>query len=204
MTWTRLSDDFAGRPDLLGVSRSARLLHIEMLLYCNQHLTDGVFPAGALPRITDADAPADDLNELIRAGVWRPHGERAYIVDWDAEKQEPAARVNERRERATKRQQAYRDRGERHAAGDHSTCTSSCPARRDSVTASVTNGVRDRGPSHPSRPKGKGDGWDNRGRDGTPADGRYAPTADPPAARWKAPTPPPQPPAHIPIEDLLP
>ena len=51
MTWTRLSDDSTDRPQMLRISRSARLLHFEAMVWCNKHLTDGVIPAAALPRI---------------------------------------------------------------------------------------------------------------------------------------------------------
>ena len=64
MTWAKLSDDWADHPDIIAVSRSARLLHLEALLWSLAQNQDGAIPARALGRITDADDPqADAANE---------------------------------------------------------------------------------------------------------------------------------------------
>ena len=68
MTWTRIGDDFTDQPALLEVSRSARLLHVEALVYCNKHLLDGGLPFGALRRITDAEDVVAIDREMLRLG----------------------------------------------------------------------------------------------------------------------------------------
>ena len=140
MTWTRVSDNFNDRPDLLSVPRTARLLYVEALVWANRQETDGFIPRGVLPRISDEpdlDAAAADLE---RAGVWEPV-DGGWQVDWSD--QEPAAKVQERRKRTAARVSASRERRERHASGDHSLCD---PARcwslrRNGVSNSVTDGV---------------------------------------------------------------
>ncbi|ACZ31088.1 hypothetical protein Xcel_2070 [Xylanimonas cellulosilytica DSM 15894] len=137
MTWTRLPDDFNDRPTMLTVSRSARLLHVEALTYCNRLLTDGLLPRAMLVRITDSPDPAADAAELVAAGLWSQVA-TGWLLDWAD--QESAERVRERLAFNAARQQRYRERGERHARGDHSICTDRCPARAGNASR---NGVRD-------------------------------------------------------------
>ena len=72
MTWTHISDTFRDDPRLLEISRDARLLHVEALVYCNQHLTDGVLAFAALPRIADSPDPEAAAAELEAARIWMP------------------------------------------------------------------------------------------------------------------------------------
>src|SRR4051794_14792508 len=95
MTWTRLSDDFMDRPVVLGLSRSARLLHIEALVWCNGQLTNGSLPVAALRRISDSEDLATDVAQLAEAGLWIRESERTWQVDWSD--QEPAEKVESRR-----------------------------------------------------------------------------------------------------------
>lgn len=183
MTWTRLSDDFPDRPELLEVSRDARLLHIEALVYCNRHTTDGRVPQAAIPRFSDSPDPDAGIEELIQAGVWeRLHPGALQILGWvDREHQEAADDVRAREERNRAKQQAYRDRKSRHAAQDHTRCDPRyCSGRRKhdaddhsqcqdglcvtgnatgNETVSVTSGVTPSppGPALPG-PKGQGQG----------------------------------------------
>jgi len=169
VTWTRISDDRLDKPDLLSCSRSARLLHIEALVYCNRHGTDGLVPHAALGRICDDDDIAGLLKELVDAGAWFAgvEGPPAWVIDWAAEKQEPSSRVDQRRRENTARQKLFRRRQELHGAGDHSECHS-CPVRklhdrgdhsecdgaqwcRNAVTDGVTDGVGNT-PPVPTRP----------------------------------------------------
>lgn len=133
MTWTRLSDTFTDRPDLLACSRSARLLHVEALVWCNRFLTDGSIPRAALPRLTDAEDAEADVAELVAAGLWTSDEGGGWRVDW--EDQEPAADVRERKAMRAERQKRYRRRKAAHEAGDHSQCD---PRSRCSVNGRVT------------------------------------------------------------------
>jgi len=44
MTWIRLSDDYYRRAGIMTLSRSARLLDAELLVWCNAQTTDGRLP----------------------------------------------------------------------------------------------------------------------------------------------------------------
>ncbi|WP_157623192.1 hypothetical protein [Terrabacter sp. Root181] len=115
MTWTRLSDDYSDRLDLLGLSRSARLLDVEGLVWCNRNTTDGYLPRAALRKVTDSEDPAADVAELVAAGRW-DDAETGWQLDWSD--QEKAEDVQGRREEWRRRD----DRRRRHNKGDHSAC----------------------------------------------------------------------------------
>jgi len=172
MTWTRLSDNFNTRPDLLTVSRTARLLHVEALVYCNQHLTDGAVPRAALLRITDAADPHGAVAELEGVGLWRALDDGGWQIHWEAEDQEPASKVRKRQSLANERQQRQRQ----HRSGDHSMCNPRyCRSvTRDAVRDDSRDASRDATPPRPALPNPKelgrgarcsqgsliaGDGW---------------------------------------------
>lgn len=182
MTWTRLSDNYFDRPESLTLSRSAVLLDIEGMVWSNRLLTNGRVPKNALGRLTSSTDPAADVAELVDAGIWTETDD-AYMIDWSD--QEDAERVIERRSFNADRQRKYRERGEKHARGDHSDCTASCPSsprnasrngsRNGSDNATVTATRPD-----PTRPQG-------RGGQGHGADARSA--GAPRAPRPKSETP---------------
>jgi hypothetical protein len=120
MTWTRLSDDFTDRPQLLQVSRSARLLHIEAMVWSNRLLTDGRIPSAALRRMTDAEDLAELVEELASAGIWEATDDGQWELDW--KDQESAAEVKGRRDYRQETQKRYRERHSKHERGDHSMC----------------------------------------------------------------------------------
>src|ERR1700754_1658748 len=107
MTWTRLPDTFNDDPRLAEVSRDARLLHAEALVYGNKHLTDGVIPCRVLARITDSPDASGAVAELVAAELWTPLRDRnAWQVDWAD--QEPAETVLRRRDEDKARQKRQR------------------------------------------------------------------------------------------------
>lgn len=55
---------------LLTLARGVRLLHLETLVWCKAHLTDGFIPAQALNRLTDEPEPHEAAKELRRVGMW--------------------------------------------------------------------------------------------------------------------------------------
>ncbi len=185
VTWTRLSDDFADHPDLLTASRSARLLFVEVLVYCNRHGNNGRFRRGLVARMTDAEDWPDLVDELVKLDLCADVGNGQIEVDWTRWQQEPADAVKERREASAERTRQWRERQRRHQLGDHSMCTKTCPAKsrtpsRDTSRTPSRDAVRDASPSRPdpSRPLGR------EGEGGTSASGRSAratrPAADPP------------------------
>lgn len=178
MTWTRLSDDFSDRPALLSLGRSARLLHVEALVYCNRMLTDGGLPRGALGRITDSPDVAADVAELVAAGLWVAT-DTGWELDWSD--QENAATVAARREDHKARQATYRERGERHNRGDHSLCTKNCPYRRSDVSRDASGDTAvTRARPVPSRPKRERDRDMGATRPPLEAAGATRPAAQPP------------------------
>lgn len=156
MTWTRLSDDFTDRPQVLDLSRSARLLHIEALIYCNKHLTDGRLPVAALRRITDSDDLESDIKQLTEAGLWEADG-LAFQIDWAG--QEAGEEVRQRQVYQAEKQKRYRDRKSKHDRGEHDACDPRyCKAAvTGNETSNVTGLVTPSRPV-PSRPVPKGQG----------------------------------------------
>lgn len=179
MTWTKLGDTFTDDPRLLEVTRSARMLHVEALVYCNRHLRDGHLPQGALGRITDAEDAPGDADQLVRAGLW-DEVEGGWQIDWTD--QESAEEVRERQRYRADKQKRYRDRKNRHERGDHSDCDPRyC---KKAVTGHVTsNGDGNvTGRVTPSRPV------PSRPKTGTGTDsGTDRADARPPAAAPEAP-----------------
>lgn len=144
MTWTRLSDDFMDREQIMLLSRDARLLHIEALVWSNRARTDGRVPAAALRKLTDLGDVHEQIDELVSVGLWERMEAGGYKVDWTD--QEPAADVEQRREVGKQRQRRHR----LHMAGDHSLCNARY-CKGASVTRDTTrDGTGDETGPHPS------------------------------------------------------
>lgn len=164
MTWTRLSDDFADRPDILLIGDTAFRVHVTALIWCNRQLTDGHLPMRAAHLVASGDITI--IDELIEAGTWE-RVEDGYQIDW--RDQEDSEKVRERRSYIAQRQARYRSRRDKHAAGDHSECDPRfCSDGTGDVTRDVTrNKRRDSrtsvthsrpGPARPDRKGGTGTG----------------------------------------------
>jgi len=153
MTFTWLSDDFTDRPELLEVSRSARLLLVEMMVWSNRMLTDGLVPPNALRRICDVDDIDKDLAELLDAGVVTELGDGRLQLDWTH--QETAEKVSKRRKDNEEKQRRYRERKERHKQGDHGLCDlRHCrEAQRQRITGNETGSATGHETSHVTGPQ---------------------------------------------------
>jgi hypothetical protein len=149
VTWTRIGDDWTDRPAVLGVSRSARLLLVELYVYANRHTTDGRVPEAALPRLTDADDWPALLVELVGAELVE-QAPPDWLLDWS--EQEEAHRVNSRKAYNAEKQKRYRDRKERHARGDHTACDPRFCERRATSNATSNEDGHVTGPVTASRP----------------------------------------------------
>lgn len=147
MTWTRLSDTFTDNVEFLAMSRSARLLHIEALVYCNRHERDGLLPASSIPRLTDAGDWTTLVAELAEHGFWTLAADGCWQLDWSD--QDTAEEVRARKAYRAETQKRYRIRKEKHARGDHSDCSP-----RYCNRASVTGNADGHESAHetPSRP----------------------------------------------------
>lgn len=171
MTWTRLSDDLMDRPVVLTIGRSARLLHVEALVWCNRHLTDGVLPAGALRRISDSDDVERDVAELAKADLWESIDEGTWQVQWAD--QETAEKVESRRTGRNARQRNFEERRALHAGGDHSKCFSSSCRYVAKTSPDASGATSD--DALPSRPAPDPEGGGKRGGGGsTSSDGSAA------------------------------
>lgn len=140
MTWTKLPDTWnATMFGIHNLSNEAEILHIRVLVQCNQMLSDGFIADHALAPFLIRFEDTDSLvRELIKAGLWR-RVRGGYQLDWSD--QESAADVRARQEANRQRQRRFRQRGEemkreREAEQD---------ARRESRNATSTRTV-------PSRP----------------------------------------------------
>jgi hypothetical protein len=170
MTWTKLGDDFMERKEMYAVSRDARLLHIEALVWCNKRLTDGRVDSGAVARFTDAEDWKFLVGELEASGAWRPVSEDVWQLDWSD--QDDAEDVLARKAARAETQKKYRRRVSAHNRGDHSLCDPRfCPALRDQSRDPSRDQSRDARqdtpPSLPvpARPEGTGTGTEGEGPD---------------------------------------
>jgi hypothetical protein len=163
MTYALLSDDLMLRLEASGVSRDARLLHVEAIVYCATALTDGDVRI-RLPRISDAEDTDGCADELVEAGLWERIAGGYRVLD-GMEHQRSRDEVELAREAARER----KERSRRHKLGDHSMCLKGryCPDGR--VTRDRTrDGTRDGTPTNPiqSDPRKDKDWKGGRSADG--------------------------------------
>lgn len=120
VTWTRLSDDFADRHDVLQLSDTAFRVHVQALVHCNRLLTDGQLPTRALHLLIAPEVDHDAvIEELVSSGLWT-RTKTGYALDWSD--QERADTVRQRKETTAEKQRLYRERKSRHDSGDHAVC----------------------------------------------------------------------------------
>lgn len=171
MTWTQISDELPERLEHLGLSRGARLLHIEATVWANKLLTDGLIPRRRLPRITDSENLEDEVVELVSVGLWVERDD-GYQVDWTD--QESSETVRRRREQARVRKRRHRE----HKQGNHEYCDPRSVCRTRDETRDGTGSATAPQPlpssPFPPQPEGAGGGKDglhvvtrDRTRDGT-------------------------------------
>lgn len=116
MSYALLSDDLLLQLEAAGVSRDARLLYLEGVVYCATALTDGTITI-RLARLSDADDLDGCSRELVDAGLWTKTPDGYEIANY-LDHQQRAEDVE--RKRADARLRAERSR--RHKRGDHSMC----------------------------------------------------------------------------------
>jgi hypothetical protein len=89
-------------PRLLTLPRGIRLLHLEALVWCKAHLTDGFIPAPALSRLTDEEDASNASRELVRVGLWNLTAEGWTIIGF-TDTQMSAQRIREKRQASRER-----------------------------------------------------------------------------------------------------
>ncbi|WP_433586374.1 hypothetical protein [Microbacterium hydrocarbonoxydans] len=131
MTWSKFSDTYPRRADVMLLTDAAFRLHFDATCWANEQLTDGRIPTAIALRLRPLVNPEECVDELVRAGLWE-EVDGGYQLDWS--EQETADTVRERRAASAERTRKSRDRATRHAAGDHSLC--------DRCSAVMRNGAR--------------------------------------------------------------
>ena len=133
-------------------------MHLEGLVWCNQHGTDGHIPGYALRRITDEEDPHAAASRLVAVGLWEATGDGWSIVGF-LDDQPSAAEVRQQRDESKTRKKRWELH---HRKDNHSLCLpKNCPkAERaaERVTERVTNHGSNDPPTRPepSRPEGAG------------------------------------------------
>jgi hypothetical protein len=139
-SWTKLSAQHFTSTTQLALSRNARLLHIEGLVYAAGNLTDGFLPAAAMRIVTDDPDVLADVAALEEAGLWEVVDGGHMIVDF-ADDQMSAEDVRKLRDLSKVRQA----RSRQHRGGDHSGCDSRyCRMALSRVTNGVSHGTTER------------------------------------------------------------
>ena len=147
MTWTKIDSSTPDDPRILQLPRGIRWMHLEGLVWCNQHGTDGFIPEHALRRVTDDSEPESAAAELVRVGLWAVVEGGWKIVDF--EKDQPSAADVERKQVLARARQRVR---RQHLGGDHSLCDPKHCQQASRVTAGVTNAVSHDTRTDPYRP----------------------------------------------------
>ena len=72
--WVPVCDDLWDSPAILSVPRTARVLHLEGLIYCAADGRGaGWIPRADLDAVTDDSRPEESAAHLVRAGIWEAH-----------------------------------------------------------------------------------------------------------------------------------
>lgn len=122
MTWTKLDDAFNDDPRLIQLPRGVRLLHVEALVWCNKHETDGAVPAYAMRRVSDEPDVDAAIGALVDVGLWTDLGDGQYqLPGWakDAKHQ----RTKSELEQGRRGNRFIVGRKRMHDRGDHRWCT---------------------------------------------------------------------------------
>lgn len=156
MTWAKIDDRAIDGPTLLALPRGVRHMHIEGIVWCCRHETDGHIPRHAIGKVTDEPDMVDAAAQLVAAGLWAATVSGWEIVDFLA-----VQRSKEDIEKVKVLADARQRRHRQHQAGDHSLCDLRYCRAASRVAERIDNGV-DNGPltrPDPARPTGrKGEG----------------------------------------------
>lgn len=105
MTWLRIDDSFATHPKIIGLSTRAFRVHVEALVYCARHLTDGIVPKAA------QKCTKSVREELQNAGLWAVDEVGNVIIHDFLEWNPSAASIRAKRERDSERKSKRNPRG---------------------------------------------------------------------------------------------
>lgn len=109
MPWFKVDDGFHGHPKVIGLSASAVGVWLLAGTWAAQYLTDGMIPAGMVPRF---GGTAEAAAELVGAGLWHDSDGGFQFHEWH-EYQPSKEDVEAEREAARERMRAVRAKRKR-------------------------------------------------------------------------------------------
>lgn len=138
--------------DVLDRSSDAIIMHFASVLYCSQHLTDGVVASKAMQR--KSGATSDDVQILIEAGLWhgpnhscescpQPPAGKVYVHDFLEHNREAAAakRVSAKRSEAANRRWAKEKEPMQIALQTEGVCNAEREREKEITTTSKPDGL---------------------------------------------------------------
>jgi len=79
MVYALIGDELMEQLEAKGLSRDAQLLHIEGMVHCSRHLTDGLITI-PIRRISSTKYPNKTAQELVDAGVWAIANDGGFLI----------------------------------------------------------------------------------------------------------------------------
>jgi len=138
MSWVKLDDQFPDHPKVIAAGGDAAWLYVAGLCYCQAKLTDGVIPAGIVPRLTDRKNPLRLAERLVEVRLWEPLGSDYRIHDYH-DLNTAAEKVKAKREATRKRVTEWREKracnAVTNAIGNAGGNAAPLTANRDPLTA---------------------------------------------------------------------
>ena len=108
--WTPLAVNYFRHPKIIGITPRARLLHLAGFCYCQEHVTDGLIPEGALPVLAaEAGSSRAAAKELVDGGLWE-RVDGGWLVDGWMEWNRSADEIERRKADARDRKRRQRDK----------------------------------------------------------------------------------------------
>lgn len=154
MVYALIGDEILEQLEALGLSRDAMLLHIEGMVHCSRHLTDGLISIH-IRRISSTKYPNKTAQELTDAGVWETTEDGGYLIKSYLDHQRSSDEVLRERERLARNKQHSRQRKQLHDAQDHSLCvykSKACPIGELDWNGQVVNSKSENVTDDTSRP----------------------------------------------------
>lgn len=109
MAWVRIDDLMPEHPKVIEAGPLGLAMFVAGLAYCNRHLTDGVIPAGIVPRLQAIDDPMAVADKLVAVGLWDRDGDAFRVHDY-LTYQPSRAKVTGERSKAAERMRRSRTR----------------------------------------------------------------------------------------------
>lgn len=107
MTYLRIDDNMPDHPKIVGLTDGAFRLYVGGLCYSARHLTDGIIPLSAVPRLSPAFKPRH-FDELVSRLLWVRLSANSWVeihdfLDWNYSRESVLNRRQTARQNALKR-----------------------------------------------------------------------------------------------------